>query len=100
MMDFFQVGLVRELVAEVERLRAQETRIRELHRPITLEVITCGEDCEHEDEKDCPRNDLEVCNHCYNAAIEVDSYYGEHGITKDVAYPCSTIAALDTEGEQ
>ncbi|AKQ06985.1 hypothetical protein PBI_OVECHKIN_83 [Mycobacterium phage Ovechkin] len=30
MMDFFQVGLVRELVAEVERLRARETLIREL----------------------------------------------------------------------
>ncbi|AAN12492.1 hypothetical protein PBI_CHE8_94 [Mycobacterium phage Che8] len=53
MMDFFQVGLVRELVAEVERLRAQETRIRELcedpsHGPLYPYKILAALDTEGE----------------------------------------------------
>ncbi|AUX82016.1 hypothetical protein SEA_FRANKIE_90 [Mycobacterium phage Frankie] len=71
MMDFFQVGLVRELVAEVERLRAQETLIREL----------CAET---EDEK--WRRKI---------ARAFDGSTFPHMVRAD-----DVLAALDTEGER
>lgn len=81
-----------------DRLAAAIERVRELHAPYTIGVLTghcAAEACDHEDD-DCPTQELEYCAGCDEIVKAADCYYYmERDGSRLTAYPCPTIRALD-----
>lgn len=87
------------LRAERDALAEQVGRVRELHRPTTVEATQgecAAEECAHED--DCPTVPVGVCAECYRIGEDVYPWAYEDGGLQHVEYPCPTIRALDGDG--
>ena len=70
-------------------------RVRELHRPIDVDVLQsecAAEECEHE--FDCPPIEMTVCKGCYDLGDRIDTYNYERGGIEHTLYPCPTVRAL------
>lgn len=82
--------------AERVQLAALIERVRELHRPMSVDALLAAcaaEECEHEFE--CPTIEMTVCKGCYDLGDRIDKYNYEQGGIEHVSYPCPTIQALD-----
>lgn len=97
-LEISESDLLVQLRAENERLRAAIEPIRQLHQRVTVEATSCPEGCEvHEDE--CPNDvDFPVCRGCYDAAEEIDAYFPEFNI-RAVEWPCETAKLIYTTEE-
>ena len=73
-------------------------RVRELHRPMNVDVLQhecAAEECGHE--FGCPLIEMTVCKACYDLGDRIDMYNYERGGIEHTLYPCPTVRALGGE---
>jgi len=87
----------------LDRALAAEQRVKELHKPDTVDVLPwkcVNGDCEHDD-TECPEEPHQVCRECWNLWTR-DGRDDECFYEDQVGWPCATahaaaLAALPTD---
>ena len=80
-------------VARINRAVTQLAAVEQLHAKDTEEVMAwecANADCEHD--SDCPTDQVFVCKHCWDLAIDADAE--DYIVPSDVYWPCPTAKAF------